>query len=68
MLEVANRRLSSSVVFALRFLVLYLACFMVEKILSSIYVLPNITCIFIVKSLSLGNLSLLTNFQKLSTI
>jgi len=41
---------------------------MAEDILLHTYVLTNIECIFSGKSFSLRNLSLLTNFQKLSTV
>jgi len=67
MLVVASRRLVSTVLCALRFLFLDLACFMVEKVLSHTYALPNMAYTFSAKSFSLGILSLLTNFQKLST-
>jgi len=33
-----------------------------------VYVFPNVNAFFRAKSLSLGNLSQLTNFQKLSTV
>jgi len=45
-----------------------LSCFIAENVLSHEYMFPNIECIFNAKSFSLGNLSLLTNFQKLSTV
>ena len=64
MLAVADRKPSSSVSCALWFLFLDLACFMVENALSHTFVRPNIACIFSVKSFSLGNISLLTNLQK----
>jgi len=41
---------------------------MVENVFSHTYVLPNVERIFSVKSFNLGNLFLLTNFQKLSTV
>ena len=50
------------------FLFLYLICFLVEGVLSHMYALPNRECIFSEKSFSLGNLFLLNNFQKLSTV
>ena len=37
-------------------------------VLSPMYVFPNVERIFIAKSFSLGNLSLLTNYQKLFTV
>jgi len=37
-------------------------------VLSHMYVFPNVERIFIAKSFSLENLSLLTNFQKLFTV
>ena len=64
----ASRRLSSSVSSVIRFLFLDLTSFIVENVLSHTYVFPNIECIFSAKSLSLANLSLLTNFQKLSSL
>ena len=64
----ANRKLSSSILSAIRFLFLDLTCFIVEKVLSHKYVIPNIECIFSAKSFILGNLSWLTNFQKLPTV
>jgi len=36
--------------------------------LKKVYVLPNVECIFGAKPLSFGNLSLLTNFTKLSSV
>jgi len=36
--------------------------------LKKVYVFPNVERIFIAKFFSLGNLSSLTNFQKLSTV
>jgi len=36
--------------------------------LKKMYVFPNVECIFSAKSFGLGNLSLLTNFHKLSTV
>jgi len=53
---------------AIRFLFLNLTCFMAENVLSHTYVLPNIECIFSAKSFPLGNLSLLSNVQKLCTV
>ena len=64
-LVVANQRQLSSW-FAIRFLFLDLISFIAENVLSHIYVFPNIECIFSAKSFSLGNLSLLTNFQNIS--
>jgi len=48
--------------------VLDLTCFVVENLFSCTYVFPNIKCIFSAKSFSFGNLHLLTNFLKLSTV
>jgi len=62
MLVVASWRLSSSVPPAIRFLFLHFTCFIVENVFSHV---PISKHIFIAKSFSLGNLSLLTNFQKL---
>jgi len=61
----ASRKLSSSVLSAIRFLFLDLTCFIEENILEHKYVYPNI---FSAKFFSLGNTSLLTNFRKLSTV
>jgi len=60
-LVVASRRLSSSVPPAIRILFLDLTCFIVENVFSRVCISKHI---FIAKSFSLGNLSLLTNFQK----
>jgi len=68
MLLVASRRLSSSVSSAIRFPFLDLTYFIVETGLSHTHVFPNIECIFCAKSFSLGYLSLLSNFEKLSTV
>ena len=65
MLVVESRRQLFSVWFGIRFLFLDLTSFIVENVLSHTYVLPNIECIFSAKSFSMGNLSLLTNFQNL---
>jgi len=67
-LLVKSQRLSSSVSSASRFLFSDLTCFIVENALSHTHVFPNIECIFSAKSFSLGNLSLLTNFHKLSAV
>ena len=67
MLVVASRRLSSSVSSTIRFL-FSTWLLRVENVVSHMYVLPNIEFIFSVKSFNLGNQSLLTNFQKLSTV
>ena len=40
----------------------------IENVLSYTYVIPNFECISSAKSFSFGNLSLLTSFQKLSTV
>jgi len=40
----------------------------IENVFSRTYVLPKIECIFSAKSCSLGNLSLLTYFQKLYSL
>jgi len=61
-------RLLSSVSSAIRFLFLDLTCFIVENVLLDKYVFQNIQCNFSVKSFSVRNLSLLTNFQKLSSV
>ena len=58
----------SSVKFSIRFPFLDLTCYIVENVLSHTYVLPNIECVFSAKSFSLGNLSLLTNFQNVSWV
>ena len=68
MIVVASRRQLSSVWFAIRLLSLDLTSCIVENVLSHTYVLPNIECMFSAKSFSLGNLSLLNNFQNLSWI
>jgi len=65
MLVVARWRLSTSVPPAIRFLFLHFTCFIVENVFSNVYISKHI---FIAKSFSLGNLSLLTNFQRLSTV
>ena len=70
-LVVARRGLSSSVSSAIEFLFLNLTCFVVENVLSHTYVLymfPNVEGIVSGKSFSLRNLSLLTNFHKLTTV
>jgi len=61
----ASYRLSSSVSSAIGFL-FWLAS--LQKMYSHTHVFTKIECIFSAKSFSLGNLSLLTSFQKLSTI
>ena len=65
MLVVARRRLSCSVPPAIRFLFLHFTCFIIESVFSHVCISKRI---FIAKSLSLRNLSLLTNIQRLSTL
>ena len=65
MLMVAGRRLSTSVPPAIPFLFLHFICFIVENVFSNIYISKHI---FIAKYFNLGNLSFLTNFQRLSTV
>ena len=64
-LVVASRRLSSSVPPAIPFLCLHFTCSIVENVLSHVYISKHI---FLEKSFSLGNLSLLTIFQRLCTV
>jgi len=60
--NVSGSKSETSVPPAIRFLFLHFTCFIVENVFSHVCISKHI---FIAKSFSLGNLSLLTNFQKL---
>jgi len=65
MLIVTSRGQSTSVPAVIRFPFLHFTCFIVEYVFSNVYISKHI---FIAKYFGLGNLSLLTNFQRLSTV
>ena len=62
--EVHRRRRASRVSSLILFRSSLFTRFIQEKMLSQMYVLPNIEHIFSAKSLKQGNCSLLTSFQK----